>query len=243
MKNEQTTRAKLITKLKNYFNTPKNIQLADILAISNKKRDSWNSRISTWPKNPKPFSDTEIFNLVKDATDAAVKREREELHKNFLIPIVEYFPIEKVQLRKQYEIFSTGDESLQRNRKMRKDLENTKAGIYIFYDSRGRAIYVGQTGGQERRNTNTLWSEMKIAFNRKPNEIQKLYRIDHSHNAKAQDKKLASKPVQIHELARYLSAYKMDNNIHPNMIHNIEALLIRTYASDLVNKRMEDFKL
>lgn len=244
MKSEQTTRGRLISKLKDHYGVTKNTDLANALAISKKKKDSWNSKISAWPKDPKPLSHNEILTLVKDSMDAVVKREREEIHRNFITPIAEYFPIEKVESRqgKNYEIFSTNNESSRQNQKVRKYLEDAKTGIYAFYDSRGRAIYVGQTGGQIRRQTNTLWSEMKIAFNRKPNEIQKLYRIDHRPNARAQEKKLGLKPVQLHELAKYFSAYKINEDIHPNMIHNIEALLIRAFASDLVNKRMEDFK-
>ena len=66
--------------------------------------------------------------------------------------------------------------------------------VFIPSTTRVAALFTwGQTGGQIRRQTNTLWSEMKVAFNRKPNEIQKLYRIDHRPNARAKEKKTGTK--------------------------------------------------
>lgn len=116
---------------------------------------------------------------------------------------------------------------------IRKELENTKSGIYIFYDSSGRAIYVGKTSAR----TGSLWARMKSSFNHDQQKSRQLYRIDHSPNAKLLDKKLGPKPVQLHELAKYFSAYEVDSNF----VDNIEALLIRAFADNLMNKKMENF--
>ena len=83
----------------------------------------------------------------------------------------------------------------------------------------------------------SLWARMKSSFNHGPQKSRQLYRIDHSPNAKPLDQKLGPKHVQLHELAKYFSAYEVD----PNFTHNIEALLIRAFADNLMNKKMENF--
>ena len=237
MVKKETTRARLISKLKDHYKVEKSIDLAKLLSATDKKTSGWNAKIATWPKDDKPISHTEILNLVKDAVDAAVQRERdkskaerEEIYKTFIVPIIEYFPIKKTLVQKQHEILPDDSESI--SGRVRDDLEESKRGVYIFYDSRGRAIYVGKT---EKK---TLWVEMNLAFNRAPHNDQKIYRIDHKSNAQTKDV-LGPKPVKLLEVAKYFSAYK----VRPEMVHNIEALLIRALADNLLNKKMETFKL
>jgi len=43
--------------------------------------------------------------------------------------------------------------------------------------------------------------------------------------------------MPLHELAAYFSAYE----VHPLMISNLESLVIRSFANDLLNKKMEHF--
>ena len=235
MRNEQTIRARLINKLKEHYQVERSNALANQLSATDQKRAGWNTKIAAWPKDPKPLSHTEILNLVKDAVDAAIKREREKISKEFIKPLVEYFPIEKVESKhgKNYEI-SPPDSYKKEWGTLRKDLQKAKSGIYIFYDSSGRAIYIGKTAGT----TITLWARMKLSFNHDQQKSRQLYRIDHSPKAKTQDQKLGPKPVQLHELAKYFSAYEVE----PHMVHNVEALLIRAFADNLMNKKMETFK-
>ena len=173
------------------------------------------------------------MNLIKDIKVASIKKSQETIYKKFIKTIVEYFPIEKVKSkgRKKYEISPPGNMEQKWN-DLREKLENTKAGIYIFYDSNGRAIYVGKTSARS-----SLWVRMKSSFNHDQQKSRQLYRIDHSPNAKPHAQKLGPKPVQLHELAKYFSAYEVD----PNITHNIEALLIRAFADNLMNKKMENF--
>lgn len=234
-------RAELIEKLKEHFGVKQNNHLAE--ALGGSKHQSWQTKIATWPKSPKKLSVAEILTLVKDAVAAAAKRqeekakeEREKISKTFIEPIVEYFPIEKVESKqgKNYEISPPAEKKKDWER-VRGDLEKEQVGVYIFYNSSGRAIYVGKTGGR----TITLWARMKLSLNHDQQKSRQLYRIaDHGANAKPPGKTLKPGPVQLHELAKYFSAYK----VHPEMLHNVEALLVRAFADNLMNKKMETFK-
>ena len=234
MNSNQFTRVKLIDKLKRHFDIPNGTDtaLANKLGATSQKRNSWKTRIANWRKNSGPLSDTEILNLIKDIEVASIKESQETIYKKFIKTIVEYFPIEKVPSKgkKKYEI-SPPDDMKQKWNDPRKKLEDTKAGIYIFYDSSGRAIYVGKTAAR----TGTLWARMKSSFNQGEQKSRKLYWIDHS---KSPAGTLGPKPVQLHELAKYFSAYE----VHEDMTHNVEALLIRAFADNLMNKKMEKFK-
>lgn len=239
MKSNQSTRIKLIDKLKQHFNISggTDTALADCLGATSQKRKSWGAKISSWKNKPDALSDTEILNLIRDIREADAKKhqeknkeEQERIHKEFIKTIVEYFPIEKVGSKGggKHEIFSS--DNIKQD--IRKKLEDTKAGIYIFYDSSGRAIYVGKTSAKS-----SLWARMKSSFNQDQQKSRQLYRIDHSPDAKPLDQKLGPKPVQLHELAKYFSAYEVDKHF----THNIEALLIRAFADNLMNKKMENF--
>lgn len=238
MKSSQSTRIKLIGKLKQHFGVTNgtNTALANCLGANSQKRKSWNAKLSGWKTNPEPLSDTEILNLLKDIREADAKEHKEKICAEFINTIVEYFPIKKVESkgRKNYEISSpnTDDHMKQKWDDLREKLENTKSGIYIFYDSSGRAIYVGKTSAKS-----SLWARMKSSFNQDQQKSRQLYRIDHSPDAKPLDQKLGPKPVQLHELAKYFSAYEVDKHF----THNIEALLIRAFADNLMNKKMENF--
>lgn len=106
MKSNQSTRIKLIDKLKQYFNIPGDTDtaLADCLGATSQKRKSWGAKISSWKNKPDALSDTEILNLIRDIREAdakkhqeKIKEEQEEIYKGFIKQIVEYFPIEKVK--------------------------------------------------------------------------------------------------------------------------------------------------
>ena len=237
MNSNQSTRVKLIEKLKQHFEIPKGTDtaLANKLGATSTKRNSWKTKIANWRKNSRQLSDTEILNLIKDIKDVSIKKNQETIHKKFIKTIIEYFPIEKVISRggKNYEI-SPPDDMKQKWDHLRKDMEKTKTGIYIFYDSSGRAIYVGKTAGK----TSSLWARMKSSFNHNQQKSRQLYRINHSPKVKSPVQKLGPKPVQLHELAKYFSAYE----VNPNFVDNTETLLIRAFADNLMNKRMENFK-
>jgi len=111
-------------------------------------------------------------------------------------------------------------------------------GVYIFYDSRGHALYVGKADRLY------LWEEMKNAYNRDRGEIQKICRVNHPlerrreyRSSNEKERKISAKPVPLHFLTSYFSAY----DIVPTAIDDLEALLIRSFANDLMNIRMETF--
>ena len=225
--------SELINALKNKFGVKNNAELAKYLGVS-----------GMHPKNledqKQDLGTKQIANLVDKAMTKGrtegTQQERDKILKNFITPITEYFPIEKVDSKhgKNYEISPPGEHK-DKWETLRKELQKANSGIYIFYDSSGRAIYVGKTAGTKI----SLWARMKMSFNHDQQKSRKLYSIDHGTNAKRQEQKLGPKPVQLHGLAKYFSAYEVD----PGMVHNIEALLIRAFADNLMNKKMETFKL
>ena len=109
-------------------------------------------------------------------------------------------------------------------------------GIYIFYDSRGRALYAGKT--RQR----TLWQEINSAYNR-DRSVQQIRRVKHPErrqNFRRSDEKqrqIRLRTVPLNDLAAYFSAY----NVVDGLIGELESLLIRGFANDLLNVRMENF--
>jgi hypothetical protein len=119
---------------------------------------------------------------------------------------------------------------------LRDELESSN-GVYVFFDSRGQALYVGKARKQ------SLWSEMTNAFNRTRGDLQTIRRVKHPERRqryRTSDEK-ARQPVPVsvplHELAHYFSAYR----VSPTLVGDIEALLVRSFANNLLNKNMEKF--
>jgi hypothetical protein len=152
-----------------------------------------------------------------------------------LRPIIEYFPINPVESAGgiKYELFATGKDDNPLHVQLRKCLSEAK-GVYIFYDSRGRALYVGKAKDQ------SLWHEIKNAFNRQ-RDTQTVYRV--SHPTRRQNFKaaytLGRQPtrtqLKLNDLAAYVSVYEVEGP----MINKMEALLVRGFANDILNVRME----
>jgi hypothetical protein len=154
---------------------------------------------------------------------------------------VEFFRIAKCESRQgaNYELFGMNDEDGGTHpylAGLRKELENHK-GVYIFFDSRGQAIYTGKARRQK------LWKEMNLAFNRERGEVQKIKRVNHptrKQTYRTSDEKarqITHYVVPLHELASYFSAYE----IADGLINEVEAMLVRSFANDLLNKKMERF--
>jgi hypothetical protein len=154
-------------------------------------------------------------------------------------PIVEFFDLEPEDSSrgKRVELFSS---AIAKDHPYLKGLKETLKranGIYIFYDSRGRALYAGKARDR------FLWSELKSAFNRDRHDHQKIKRVEHPYRRvsflSASEKLRRIRPVQVplHELASYVSIYE----VIPGFIDDLEALIVRAFANDLVNARMEKF--
>jgi DNA-binding XRE family transcriptional regulator len=151
-------------------------------------------------------------------------------------PIVEFYEITACQAKGgvSWQIFDSSDASNKYSRGLKNELG--VPGIYIFYDSRGQALYVGKSKKQ------SLWDEMNEAFNR--DRVQTIKLTKHSGNGEFEPayqydklKRIEKIQVRLHHLAHYFSAYK----IIDGMIDDVEALLIRGFANDLLNIKMEKF--
>ncbi len=178
-----------------------------------------------------------VANLVKRARKNSEQTARESA----LRTVVEFFPITKCESKQKakFEIIPVVDNNgndFPYLQGLRTELEETK-GVYVFFDSRGKAIYVGST-------KQNLWSEMKSAFNRsRTPDVQQVFRVKHPMSTRQQKYKSSKEKVrqikkvgiQLHELAYYFSAYA----VHKEIIGEIEALLIRSSANDLLNVKME----
>ena len=190
-------------------------------------------QLSKWKNSQKILSERKILNLVDRARNAAV-RDRQQ---GTIRPIVEFFPLDAVESRsgKKSELFSTAKDASLLYRGLRETLEKTK-GIYVFYDTRGRALYAGKAQAQ------SLWAEIKSTFNRERN-TQQVFRVDHPkrnqtfQTAEQQPRTIKRTQVQLAEMAAYFSAYEVTSE----MIDSFEALIVRAFANDLLNSRMERF--
>lgn len=150
-------------------------------------------------------------------------------------PILEMYPIKAHQLGKGKKWEPLATKGHTRNKAIRTCLEGCR-GLYVFYDSTGCAIYVGQTEHQN------LWKEMVSAFNR---ERSNHHKFIVAHPSTGQSFKPAyEKPRQpqrktaiLHSTAHYFSAYEVAKELIPTL----EALLVRAFCNTLSNKKMEKF--
>ena len=189
--------------------------------------------LTNWKNRDEDLSATQIASAIAKSQSAAVERSQYET----IRPVVEFFRLDKCLSKREetWHIFSSGEESTLYARGLKQALEESY-GIYIFYDSRGQSIYVGKAKEQ------TLWKELNLAFNRQ-RDIQTISLCHHP------DRNQVFKPgyemlrqpkdtqLELFEMAHYFSAY----NINYGMIDELEALMVRGFANDLLNVRMETF--
>lgn len=186
-----------------------------------------------WKNKKTPLTPRQIANAIDKASQVAVSKSQ----RGMLRPIAEFYPLDAVESAGgvKYELFPTGKVDNPLHAQLRTLLAKAK-GIYIFYDTRGRAIYAGKAKRQ------SLWNEMKSVFNR-DRDTQTVYRVNHPRQVKAFLEALESPrqpkrtQLRLNDLAAYVSAYEVD----PAMINDLEALLVRGFANDLLNIKMERF--
>jgi hypothetical protein len=158
-----------------------------------------------------------------------------------IMPVAEFFPIERADSKQGAScvLFTATGESCTQSKYLdglKSELESRR-GVYVFFDSRGQAIYTGKARKQ------SLWKEMNLAFNRERGELQTIKRVRHptrNQRYRTTDEKarqIVDKSVPLHELASYFSAYEVPDWL----IGDIEAMLVRSFANNLLNKRMERF--
>lgn len=170
---------------------------------------------------------------------SVAKASKARAYSDTVQPIVEFFPCYREQIANggNYRIFDPGkkDQAHPYHLGLKEELDKHR-GIYVFYDSRGRALYVGKTKSQ------SLWTEINLAYNR-DRALQNILRVQHPE--RRQDfrtsdeirRQIRPANVRLHELAEYVSAY----NVAEDMIGDVESLLIRAFPNDLLNKKIENF--
>jgi hypothetical protein len=189
-------------------------------------------------KNRETVTERQVAELLYKASQAGAMAAQA----NAIRPLVEFFPITKAGSKQgaSYLLFPTSD-GTRGNRYLeglRKELEANR-GVYIFFDSRGQAIYTGKARKQ------CLWKEMNLAYNRDRGAIQRIKKVRHPkrnqayRNTNEKSRQIIDHIVPLHELAAYFSAYEVADG----MISELEAMLVRSFANDLLNKRMERFSL
>ena len=156
-------------------------------------------------------------------------------------PVVEFFPLEPTLSKGgvNLELFPTSSRAHRYNRELRKALDSpTARGIYVFYGTRGRALYVGKATRQ------SLWRESCSALNR-PRRTQQVLLVNHPRGPSVsfvppeeRARQIKKTHTELSKLASYISAYNVDQK----HISDIEALLIRAFANDLLNSQMAKFK-
>lgn len=166
---------------------------------------------------------------------SAVAHERRIVEESLRI-IVEQFPISISVTNRagNYRIFSiSGEHTKPYYKGLKKELESSN-GIYIFYDSRGKAIYAGKAKKQN------LWKEINDVLNKK-RAVQTIYNVYHPLNSEytpssEKRRNISKSPIYIGDYASYFSAYA----IAENFIDKLEAYLIRAFPNDLTNIKMEN---
>jgi hypothetical protein len=179
----------------------------------------------------------QVVNLMEKFAKVSEKRVMEQA----IVPIVEFFYLDprKTKQGKSWKLFATDDGKGGSHPYLSGLYERLTQthGIYVFHDSRGRAIYVGKA---QRL---FLWEEMNNAFNRKRGEVQSIKRAAHPTNRipyKGPEKKkrpIVRQKVALHEIASYVSAYQVADGL----IRKFEAVIVRAFANDLLNVRIENF--
>lgn len=171
----------------------------------------------------------QVAEVLKKARDQAMA----EAHSKAFRPIIEFFPVDRRRIKKSYAVFDTAPGSGKMRSGLCAELQAVN-GLYVFYDSRGRALYVGQATKQ------SIWKEMHSAFNR-ARPAQKISAVKHPKNnveyrpASEKLRQPVDTPRKLHELATYFSAYE----VAAPLIDDFEALLIRAFPNDLLNFKME----
>lgn len=177
-----------------------------------------------------------IAAVIANAEEAAVARAQSGAVRT----IVEFFPIKAALNARggvKQELFDVNVGGIDHPYRLglRKELQS-KYGVYLFYDSRGRALYAGKAKQQN------LWKEMKDTFNRDRGSVQKLARVNHPikrvpfRPSEEKRRQIVERAVPLAEIAHYFSAYETSKE----MTDGLEAFLIRAFPNDLLNKRKEN---
>lgn len=169
-----------------------------------------NAKIANWKQNGASQKGN-VESLVNAIVKHAIK--------NSYTPIAELKEIKAVSKGTSFEV----DVKLS-PKAMGTVQAECSGGIYIFYDSRGKAIYAGKS---QKSSQQSLWKEINDAYNRDRNRGQTIICYDKG--------RLRKKTYHLYEVAKYITIYL----VHEFAIKDFEALLIRSFPNDLTNIRME----
>ena len=155
-------------------------------------------------------------------------------------PVVEFFPLERVESDRTEGAYSIFDKDRNTyNVGLYNELSDSR-GVYIFYDSSGHAIYAGKAERQ------SLWKEANRSYRKEPGKtIRRIYSASHPKTNVPfvawpdQIRPVVQSRTRLCDLAWFVSAYEVSKNY----IHDVEALLIRAFANDLINRSMENFRV
>lgn len=220
----------LIAQIKRKNGLKTDSQVAKFLGLTS-------AAVAQWQSPGKNLTPLQMAQAITRVDEKSRKEATLKAHETTIRPIVEFFPLDPTESSQgaKWELFETGKEASRMLNGLRKKLSNSH-GIYIFYDSRGRALYAGKA------NRTKLWAEMKSAFNRS-RDTNQVYRVPHPERDQeflTATEKLRQPTMtaqKLCDLASYVSAFEIDNG----MIDNLEALIVRAFANDLLNKNMEKF--
>jgi hypothetical protein len=216
----------LIEELKRKHSLQKDSEVADHLGMTT-------FQLTNWRKRQTHLTPRQVANAIEKSSKVAVAKSQSHQ----IRPLVEFFPITVTESKQgaKFALFPAGKEDNPLHRGLREHLAQSN-GIYVFYDTRGQAIYAGKAKEQ------SLWNEMNSAFNR-DRDTQTVYRVGHPQRRQKftptheSPRRLHRQTVKLHDMAAYFSAYIVDKD----MIDDLEALLVRAFANDLLNARMEQF--
>lgn len=219
----------VIAELKKKFRVTSDARLSELTGLSVPAIQLWKKREECTAR--------QIAGLVHGASKRGAVRCRESA----LRPLVEFFRVDSCASNqgKSCVLFDWRDDDggiHPYDGGLKVELQS-KHGVYIFFDSRGQAIYAGKAKRQ------SLWDELNSALNRDRPEVQKIRRVYHPgrrQEYRTSDEKarqIVEQKVRLAEMACYFSAYEVDLDL----IDDVEALLVRSFANDLLNARMERF--
>lgn len=223
--------AAVIRQLQGHFDASSLSSLAKKVGVTNQAIQNW--------KNREVVTARQVAGLARSASRAGAV----DLQTNAIRPLVEFFRIDKCDSpqKAKFELFSAKENGHAKvEHPYRAGLKRELAkhvGVYVFFDSRGQAIYAGKARRQ------TLWTELNLAYNRDRGRVQNIMRVRHPENrvkyrtSEEKARQIQEAVVPLHELAAYFSAYQVADS----MIEDLEALLVRSFANDLLNIRMEKF--
>lgn len=221
---QRLTAEKLLPLLEADLGLETHSELANALGMSRVQLYKWKQRHSG-------LTPQQISNAITKARSTATLAAK----RSTIRPIAEFVRIEKAGTRTKFQILPSGAKATKYFRGLKEELVE-KQGVYLFYDSRGHALYAGQTSKQG------LWKEMNLAFNR-ARDTQSIKLVRHPklnfefRSSDEQDRQIKATDLKLHELAHYFSAFEVESE----MIDDVEALLVRAFPNDLLNSKMERF--